>query len=93
MPWDEIKPRKFAAFEKELDGISRQTMEDHYKLYEGYVKKTNDFDVQVQVVYAEPGSEWTRVGLQARNNLNVGEDPADRNVASGGPASASTHRP
>jgi Fe-Mn family superoxide dismutase len=42
MPWDEIKPRKFPAFDKDLDGISRQTMEDHYKLYEGYVKKTNE---------------------------------------------------
>jgi Fe-Mn family superoxide dismutase len=42
MPWDEIKPRQFPAFEKELDGISKQTMEDHYKLYEGYVKKTNE---------------------------------------------------
>jgi len=42
MPWDEIKARKFPAFEKELDGISRQTMEDHYKLYEGYVRKTNE---------------------------------------------------
>lgn len=43
-----------------------------------YIKKTNDFDVKVNVVFAEPGSEWTRVGLQARNNLNVGEDPGDR---------------
>src|SRR3954447_19506027 len=42
MPWDELKPRKFAAFEKDLDGISRQTMEDHYKLYEGYAKKANE---------------------------------------------------
>jgi Fe-Mn family superoxide dismutase len=42
MPWDEIQPRQFPAFEKELDGISKQTMEDHYKLYEGYVKKTNE---------------------------------------------------
>jgi superoxide dismutase, Fe-Mn family len=42
MPWDELKPRKFAAFERELDGISRQTMEDHYKLYEGYAKKANE---------------------------------------------------
>jgi len=48
-----------------------------------YVKKTNDFDVQVQVVYAEPGSEWSRVGLQARNGLDVGEDPNDRNIATG----------
>jgi superoxide dismutase, Fe-Mn family len=42
MPWDELKPRKFEAFEKDLDGISRQTMEDHYKLYEGYCKKSNE---------------------------------------------------
>ena len=42
MPWDEIVARKFPAFEKDLDGISRKTMEDHYKLYEGYVKKTNE---------------------------------------------------
>jgi len=48
-----------------------------------YVTKTNDFDVKVQVVYAEPGSEWTRVGLMARNDLNVGEDPNDRNLSDG----------
>ena len=42
MPWSEITPRQFAAFDKELDGISKQTMEDHYKLYEGYCKKTNE---------------------------------------------------
>src|ERR1700760_4710464 len=42
MPWEELKPRKFPAFEKQLDGISQQTMEDHYKLYEGYVKKANE---------------------------------------------------
>jgi superoxide dismutase, Fe-Mn family len=42
MPWDELKPRNFAAFERELDGISRQTMQEHYKLYEGYAKKANE---------------------------------------------------
>jgi Fe-Mn family superoxide dismutase len=42
MPWDEIVPRKFPAFDKELDGISKETMQDHYKLYEGYCKKTNE---------------------------------------------------
>src|SRR5947199_3485811 len=42
MPWDELKPRQFPAFEKELDGISKKTMEDHYKLYEGYAKKANE---------------------------------------------------
>ena len=42
MPWDELKPRHFAAMDKELKGISKQTMEDHYKLYEGYCKKANE---------------------------------------------------
>jgi superoxide dismutase, Fe-Mn family len=42
MPWDELKPRQFPAFDKELDGISKQTMEDHYKLYEAYAKKANE---------------------------------------------------
>ncbi|MBO0768905.1 MAG: hypothetical protein J2O48_09505 [Solirubrobacterales bacterium] len=42
MPWDELKPRQFPAFDKDLDGISRETMEDHYKLYEGYAKKANE---------------------------------------------------
>jgi superoxide dismutase, Fe-Mn family len=42
MPWDELKPRKFPAFDKELDGISKTTMDAHYKLYEGYAKKANE---------------------------------------------------
>ena len=42
MPWEELKPRQFPAFDKELDGISKETMEDHYKLYENYINKTNE---------------------------------------------------
>ena len=42
MPWQELQPRQFPAFDKELDGISKQTMDDHYALYEGYVKKSNE---------------------------------------------------
>ncbi len=42
MPWDELKARRWPAFDKDLDGISRQTMEDHFKLYEGYANKANE---------------------------------------------------
>jgi Fe-Mn family superoxide dismutase len=42
MPWTELKPRRWPAFDKDLDGISRETMEDHFKLYEGYAKKANE---------------------------------------------------
>lgn len=33
---------QFDAMTAEMDGISKQTMESHYKLYEGYVKKANE---------------------------------------------------
>ena len=52
-----------------------------------YVRKTNDFDVKVRVVYAEPGSQWTRVGLMARNALNAGE-PSSNGTGGGTNTSA-----
>ena len=42
MPWTDLQPRRWPAFDKELDGISKETMEDHFKLYEGYAKKANE---------------------------------------------------
>jgi Fe-Mn family superoxide dismutase len=42
MPWEELVAQRFPSFDKELDGISRQTMEDHFKLFEGYAKKSNE---------------------------------------------------
>jgi Fe-Mn family superoxide dismutase len=42
MPWTELQARRWPAFDKELDGISKETMEDHFKLYEGYAKKANE---------------------------------------------------
>src|SRR5262249_58199420 len=34
--------KKFRAFELELAGISKKAMEEHYKLYQGYVAKANE---------------------------------------------------
>jgi Fe-Mn family superoxide dismutase len=39
---EEISARKLKASLLELDGISRQTIEAHYKLYQGYVSKRNE---------------------------------------------------
>ncbi len=39
---EEIKPRQLKPALLELDGISRATIEDHYRLYEGYVAKRNE---------------------------------------------------
>jgi hypothetical protein len=66
----------------------RQEWGNYDEITMAYVAKTNDFDVRVRVEYAEPGSEWTRVGLQARNALNVGEPATDHTNAAASTASA-----
>ena len=38
----EIAPRELKPALYELDGISRETIEAHYKLYQGYVNKRNE---------------------------------------------------
>ena len=39
---EEIAPRELKPALFELDGISRETIEAHYKLYQGYVNKRNE---------------------------------------------------
>src|SRR5256886_11398681 len=39
---EEIIPRQLKPELLELDGISRESIEAHYKLYEGYVNKRNE---------------------------------------------------
>jgi len=40
-------PEKF-KYTKDLDGISLKTLQEHYKLYDGYVKKTNEIQQKVK---------------------------------------------
>jgi superoxide dismutase, Fe-Mn family len=40
--FEEIKPRELKPGLLELDGISRASVEAHYKLYQGYVNKRNE---------------------------------------------------
>jgi Fe-Mn family superoxide dismutase len=40
--YEEIRPRELKPTLLELDGISRATIEAHYKLYQGYVNKRNE---------------------------------------------------
>ena len=39
---EEITPRELKPALLELDGISRESVEAHYKLYQGYVNKRNE---------------------------------------------------
>src|SRR2546426_2387780 len=40
--FEEIAPRELRPEVFELDGISRESVESHYKLYQGYVAKRNE---------------------------------------------------
>ena len=40
--YEQIKPRELKPSLLELDGISRASVEAHYKLYQGYVNKRNE---------------------------------------------------
>src|SRR5213595_4130028 len=40
--FEEIAPRELRPELYELDGISRQSVEAHHKLYQGYVNKRNE---------------------------------------------------
>jgi len=40
--FEEITPRELKPALYELDGLSRETIEAHYKLYQGYVNKRNE---------------------------------------------------
>jgi Fe-Mn family superoxide dismutase len=46
--------KKFACMDKELDGISKTTNENHYKLYQGYVKKANEILAKLKDVDLDP---------------------------------------
>ncbi|MEK7202328.1 MAG: superoxide dismutase [Patescibacteria group bacterium] len=48
--------KKFESI-KELNGISERTMTEHYKLYEGYVKKYNEIIDKLKTVDTEPANQ------------------------------------
>ena len=47
---NQITAKQFASFQKDLDGISKRTMEEHYKLYQGYVNKYNEIMSKVEAL-------------------------------------------
>ena len=48
--FEEITPRELKPELTELDGISRATIEAHYKLYQGYVNKRNEILAELATV-------------------------------------------
>jgi Fe-Mn family superoxide dismutase len=46
--------KQFTSFQVELDGISKKTMEEHYKLYQGYVNKSNEIFSKLAALEKDP---------------------------------------
>jgi Fe-Mn family superoxide dismutase len=53
----EIRPRELKAELLELDGISRTTMDAHFRLYQGYVQKRNEILARLADVDLEAGNQ------------------------------------
>ena len=53
----EIRPRELKPALLELDGISRTTIEAHYRLYQGYVAKRNEILGQLEEVDLEAANQ------------------------------------
>lgn len=49
-----LTAKSFPSINMDLKGISKETLQAHYKLYEGYVKKTNDLFGQLSELTADP---------------------------------------
>lgn len=54
MAYPKYEAKKFPAFDVELDGISKKTMEEHYKLYQGYVMKANEIHEKLAALDKDP---------------------------------------
>ena len=54
---EEIAPRELKPELLELDGISRESVEAHYKLYEGYVNKRNEILRELDGVDLSAGNQ------------------------------------
>ena len=55
--FEEITPRELKPALLELDGISRASVEAHYKLYQGYVNKRNEILARLGVVDASSANQ------------------------------------
>ncbi len=54
MAYPKYEAKKFRAFDIELAGISKKAMEEHYKLYQGYVNKANEIHDKLAALDKDP---------------------------------------
>ena len=65
---EEIAPRELKPALYELEGISREAVEAHYKLYEGYVAKRNEILAKLaDVDLSDRATRSTRRSARSRS--------------------------
>ena len=70
---EEIAPRELKPELYELEGISRESVEAHYKLYEGYVSKETRSSPSSRTSTSPPGTRCTpRSGRSRSSSFAVG---------------------
>jgi dihydrolipoamide dehydrogenase len=81
MPWDELTPRSFVAFEKELNGTDQVT------LYSSRVIVATGSETAVPLIEGpEPSGYWTN-----REATTIAEPPESIAILGGGPVGSSSH--
>src|SRR5262249_58283823 len=85
---EEIAPRELKPALYELEGISREAVEAHYKLYEGYIAKRNEILARLAGVDLETGnqvySEIRALKVDLTFAIGGGRDPEVQFQAPGG---------
>jgi len=57
------EPKQFPRL-KGLSGISDALLQDHFKLYEGYVKNTNELNTQLEAMLKNGKAKGNRSGVR-----------------------------
>lgn len=71
---DKYEPKDFGFLFKKLEGISNETIKQHYVLYEGYIKKLNEINEKLKFASTDSAhhnySEFRELLIEKSHNMN-----------------------
>ena len=73
MPLTQVKPYEAKTYNLQLDGISAEQLEQHYKLYQGYVTNTNTLNDKMSELI-EAGKMGTSEYMELRRRFGFEYD-------------------
>ncbi len=88
--FEAIVPRELKPALLELDGISRESVEAHYKLYEGYVNKRNEILRELGGGRPRSGEPGLLAAARAQGRADASRSAGSRTTSSTSSTSAET---